>query len=124
MRLAYIITENLEPILAEWEAFALALLAPGQQMTSLALRDHATEILKAIAEDIESDQSDLEQLYKSKSFAPIAPQDWSAAMTHGACVISPASTCASSRPNSRAAGQRAAPVAARGARRRDLALPA
>ena len=84
MRLAQFITENMEPILAEWEAFALSLLAPGQHMTSLALRDHATEILKAIAEDIESDQSDLEQAYKSKGFAPIAPATRSAAMTHGA----------------------------------------
>src|SRR6185436_7629911 len=78
------ITENLEPILVEWEAFAASLLAPGEKMTSLALRDHATQILRAIAEDIETDQTDLEQSYKSKGFAPIAPATRSAAMTHGA----------------------------------------
>ena len=84
MRLSQFITENLEPILAEWEAFAASLLASGEQMTSLALRDHASQILKAIAEDIETDQSDLEQAYKSKGFAPIAAATRSAAMTHGA----------------------------------------
>jgi len=84
MRLAQFITDNLEPILAEWEAFASSLLSPGQHMTSLALRDHASQILRAIAEDIETDQSDLEQAYKSKGFAPIAPATRSAAMTHGA----------------------------------------
>ena len=48
MRLAQFITENLEVLLVEWEAFALSLLGPGQAMTSLALRDHATQILLAI----------------------------------------------------------------------------
>src|SRR4029079_17907142 len=72
MRLSAFITSNLEEILVEWEAFAASLLAPGQVMTSLALRDHATQILLAIAEDIESKQTDLEQAYKSKGFVPIA----------------------------------------------------
>ena len=84
MRLAKFITGNLEEILVEWEAFAASLLAPDQVMTSLALRDHASQILLAIAEDIESSQTDLEQAYKSKGFAPIAEAARTAAMTHGA----------------------------------------
>jgi hypothetical protein len=84
MRLARFITENLEAILVEWEAFATTLLAPGQAMTSLALRDHAGEILLAIASDIESSQTDLEQAYKSKGFVQIAEAARTAAMTHGA----------------------------------------
>ncbi len=84
MRLARFITENLEEILAEWEAFAASLLAPGQVMTSLALRDHASQILLAVAADIESSQTDLEQAYKSKGFATIAEATRTAAMTHGA----------------------------------------
>ncbi len=84
MRLAQFITENLEEILGEWEAFASSLLDDGQVMTSLALRDHASQILHAIAEDIESDQSDLEQAYKSKGFVRIAEATRTAAMTHGA----------------------------------------
>ena len=84
MRLSQFIIEHLEEIMVEWEAFAASLLAPDEKMTSLALRDHGAEILQAIAEDIESDQSDLEQAYKSKGFAPIAVAARSAAMTHGA----------------------------------------
>jgi signal transduction histidine kinase len=84
MKLAAFITDNLEELLVEWEAFARSLLTPGQAMTSLALRDHATQILKAIAQDIESNQTDLEQAYKSKGFVPIAPATRTAAMTHGA----------------------------------------
>jgi len=84
MRLSQFITEHLEEILAEWEAFAMSLNATGQPMTPLALRDHASQILRAIAEDIESNQTDLEQTYKSKGFAPIAEATRTAAMTHGA----------------------------------------
>ncbi|HEX9397345.1 MAG TPA: sensor histidine kinase [Burkholderiales bacterium] len=84
MRLAQFITENLEEILIEWEAFATSLLAPGQTMTSLALRDHATQILQAIAQDIEEGQTDLEQAYKSKGYVRIAESTRTAAMTHGA----------------------------------------
>src|SRR3954464_10864419 len=84
MRLAQFITDNLGQVLAEWEAFAVSLLNPGQQMTSLALRDHAKQMLQAIAEDIESNQTDLEQAYKSKGFVPIADATRTAAMTHGA----------------------------------------
>src|SRR5687768_7298237 len=84
MRLARFLTENTEEILVEWEAFAASLLSLGQAMTPLALRDHASEILRAIALDIESSQTDLEQAYKSKGFAQIAEATRTAAMTHGA----------------------------------------
>jgi len=84
MKLSAFIRENLEEILAEWEAFAETILAPGQVMSSLALRDHASEILLAIASDIDSEQSDLEQSYKSKGFVQIAEATRTAAMTHGA----------------------------------------
>src|SRR4029077_17391753 len=60
------------------------LLPSGEVMTSLALRDHATQILRAIAEDIASNQTQLEQAYKSKGFVPIAAGIQTAAMTHGA----------------------------------------
>lgn len=83
MRLAQFITQNLEEILTEWEAFAASLLGPGQVMTSLALRDHATQILQAIALDIEVDQTELEQAYKSKGFVRITEAARTAAMTHG-----------------------------------------
>lgn len=84
MKLAQFITENLEEILVEWEAFAASLLTGGQTMSSLALRDHASQILLAVAEDIESNQSDMEQSYKSKGYVVIAEATRTAAMTHGA----------------------------------------
>jgi signal transduction histidine kinase len=84
MRLASFITENLEEILVEWEAFAASLLVGNQVMTSLALRDHASQILLAIAADIETSQTDIEQAYKSKGFVKIAEATRTAAMTHGA----------------------------------------
>ena len=84
MRLATFITEHLEEILAEWETFAASLLGKGEVMSSLALRDHASQILRAIAQDIESSQTDLEQAYKSKGFAQIAEATRTAAQTHGA----------------------------------------
>jgi signal transduction histidine kinase len=83
MRLSRFLTENLEEIIVEWEAFA-ASLSQEQVMTPLALRDHASEILRAIALDIESGQTDLEQAYKSKGHVQIAEATRTAAMTHGA----------------------------------------
>jgi signal transduction histidine kinase len=83
MTLAQFITENLEEILVEWEAFAASLLAPGEVMTALALRDHAKQILQAITLDIEAGQTELEQAYKSKGYVRIAEATRTAAMTHG-----------------------------------------
>lgn len=65
MRLAKFILANVEPILVDWEAFAVT-LAPGANMTKLALRDHAQSILLASARDMEVDQSLAEQAGKSK----------------------------------------------------------
>ncbi len=84
MRLAQFITEDIEVILVEWEAFAQSLSIAGQKMTSLALRDHAKQILQAIAQDIEESQSDLAQAYKSKGYVDIAEATSTAAQTHGA----------------------------------------
>ena len=51
MRLADFILRNMEPILGEWEEFAGTLLPATAGMTSLALRDHAKQILEAVAKD-------------------------------------------------------------------------
>jgi hypothetical protein len=59
----------MKEILAEWESFAGAIL-PAADLDKLALRDHAPEILKAIALDMETTQTDLEQAEKSKGLAP------------------------------------------------------
>src|SRR5829696_3278434 len=68
MRLADFILSNVEPILVEWEAFARGIGA-GATMDSLALRDHAEQILRATAQDMRSSQSATEQTAKSRGFA-------------------------------------------------------
>ena len=80
MRLSEFILSNMNEILAEWESFAGAIL-PAADFDKLALRDHAPEILKAIALDMETTQTDLEQAEKSKGLAPIKDPE-SAAETH------------------------------------------
>jgi signal transduction histidine kinase len=65
MRLAEFILGNVEPILANWEAFARS-LGPGVKMSKLALRDDAEAILLATARDMQIDQSLEQQASKSK----------------------------------------------------------
>ncbi len=65
MRLGEFILANVNAILCEWEAFARS-TTPGQNMTDLALRDHAPEILRATVRDMQSLQSKSEQSAKSR----------------------------------------------------------
>ena len=83
MNLADFIDRNAPAIIAQWESFASSLLPAADGMTTAALRDHASEILRAIAEDLRSPQSAADQLAKSKGHAPVvkgAPD--TAAQTH------------------------------------------
>ncbi len=84
MRLDRFIHEHMEEILAEWEGFAETLLPAAGGMTGLALRDHARQILQAIALDIETAQNPEEQLQKSQGQAPEEGDGGSAASIHGA----------------------------------------
>ena len=70
MRLADFILRDAEAILVQWEAFASAQLPAAASMKSLALREHAQQILEAVAKDIRSPQSDDEQVEKSRGRAP------------------------------------------------------
>lgn len=65
-RLPAFITENVEPIVGEWEIFARTLVPSSTGMTSLALRDHIHQILEFIVHDISSPQTPKEQTLKSK----------------------------------------------------------
>lgn len=65
VRLPDFILENLEPILAEWEVFARSIW-PGAAADPLTLRDHAIQILRAIARDMQSAQTTIQQSDKSK----------------------------------------------------------
>jgi signal transduction histidine kinase len=66
MNLSDFIRQNHGAIVREWEAFAATLLPAAGEMTDLALRDHAEEILTAIVADLESPQNATEQAQKSK----------------------------------------------------------
>ena len=63
--LSRFIRDNAEPILAEWETFARS-LPGGEAMNVAALRDHAKEMLSAIAADLERPQSDRAQDEKAR----------------------------------------------------------
>ena len=66
MSLDTFITRNMDAILKEWESFARTLLPSAATMDTLALRDHAKQILEEIARDIVVPQSEGEQRSKSK----------------------------------------------------------
>jgi signal transduction histidine kinase len=70
MRLADFILRNMEAIVAQWEAFAGTLLPAAAYMKPPALRDHAQQILEAIAKDLSAAQTREAQLEKSKGHAP------------------------------------------------------
>ena len=61
MRLADFILEHLGTIIDEWEAFAATRLPAAQRMTPLALRDHAEQILRAVAKDLAEPQTCTDQ---------------------------------------------------------------
>jgi signal transduction histidine kinase len=65
MRLAAFIRKNSKPIIAEWENFARTLVPAAEGMSSLALRNHIKHILAFIADDIDSAQTESEQINKS-----------------------------------------------------------
>ena len=83
MRLADFIRHNTQAIVTEWEAFAATLLPAAADMSSLALRDHAQQILEAVAKDLVTQQSRDEQSEKSKGRAlALAGAPETAAQTH------------------------------------------
>jgi signal transduction histidine kinase len=83
VKLADFILSDMEAILAAWENFAVTLLPAAQDMNSLELRDHAQQILEAVAADIRTVQSADQQSAKSRGLAPV-PLDAheTAAQTH------------------------------------------
>lgn len=79
MPISTFIRANLPRIVSEWEAFAATLVPQGSTPTPLALRDHIKEILAFVANDIETKQSEAEQVEKShgekpRSAAPTAAE--------------------------------------------------
>ncbi|MBT2294756.1 sensor histidine kinase [Pseudomonas fluorescens] len=81
MRLADFILDNIEPILQAWEDFAKTITPASHGMDSLALRDHAEQMLRTIAADLRTSQTVKEQIAKSQGDAPPAEAE-TAAETH------------------------------------------
>ncbi|WP_426234670.1 ATP-binding protein [Pseudomonas sp. TWP3-2] len=73
MRLSDFITDNIEPILQDWEDFARTIDTPGAPLGTNALRDHAEQMLQAIVVDLRTKQTAQEQLAKSHGNAPASP---------------------------------------------------
>jgi signal transduction histidine kinase len=84
MRLAEFLRAHREPILAEWEKFARACVPAGGTMDVEALRDHAAQMLAAIADDLDTPQTPRDQAEKSKGGAVVEAAKYSAAGEHGA----------------------------------------
>lgn len=74
IRLGDFILKNMESILKQWEEFANTITPPALTMDSASLRDHAELMLKTIALDLTTKQSDRERAEKSKNRAPINPK--------------------------------------------------
>jgi signal transduction histidine kinase len=83
MRLADFIRQNIPAILKGWEAFAATQMPAAASMDTLALRDHAAQILEAVAKDLSTLQSRRQQTAKSlgQAHALLGAPD-TAAQTH------------------------------------------
>jgi signal transduction histidine kinase len=81
MKLSEFIKKHLEDIIKEWESFAKTLLPAADGMSQMELRDHVKQILTAVTQDIETQQSPEQEKEKSKGNAP--SDENSAASSHG-----------------------------------------
>jgi signal transduction histidine kinase len=82
MRLADFILRDMEAIVAQWEAFA-ATLPAAAHLEASALRDHAPQILTAVAQDLTTAQTREAQRKKSMGQAPkLIDAPATAAQTH------------------------------------------
>lgn len=82
MKLSEFIVSEMPHILAEWETYAQTMRPAADAMSMVALRDHAEEMLRAVAVDIEEWQSPKEAIAKSKGLDD--DDGASAAALHGA----------------------------------------
>ena len=83
MSFSVFIRDNLEAITDEWEAFARTLLPTADTMSTLALRDHSRQILLAVADDMETRETEGERSTKAKGMAPPQHEADTAATEHG-----------------------------------------
>lgn len=88
MRLSQFILTNIELVLQEWEDFARSIQPEHQDMDAMELRDHAEEMLRAIAADLASPQSEQQRDLKAIGKGPRS------------CEVTPAEIHAETRLNS------------------------
>ena len=84
MRFSVFIEENLDAIVAEWQAFARTLRPAAKTMSDLALRDHSRGILLAIVKDMETSQTEDERASKSRQTVLAPSASATIAAAHGA----------------------------------------
>ena len=84
MRLSQFIRDNREAILVEWEAFARTCAPASTRMDIAELRDHASEMLTAIALDLDTPQTAADEIEKSTGIAADVDALPTAAEEHGA----------------------------------------
>lgn len=77
MKLSTFIASNLEVILVEWEDFAGS-LAPLEDATKVELRDHAAAVLRVVARDLDTPQTEHESIAKSQGKAISSDTDTAA----------------------------------------------
>ncbi|WP_123070357.1 sensor histidine kinase [Massilia aurea] len=80
-RLSEFIHSDMERILQTWEDFARTIEPPALTMDDVELRDHARQMLQAIADDLATTQSDAERTAKSQGLGKRERAD-TAAETH------------------------------------------
>jgi signal transduction histidine kinase len=81
--MASFLIDHLDEIVDEWETFAGTLSPAADVMDPVELRDHARQMLEAIARDLQTTQSDTQQAQKGKGLAPAAPGPPTPAAMHG-----------------------------------------
>ena len=83
MKLSKFIVSHMDDILSEWEEFARSLHPDTVSISSEELRDHGKQILQAIAADIETNETQVEQTKKSKGEGSGVTGGSNAAASHG-----------------------------------------
>jgi signal transduction histidine kinase len=84
LKLSIFIRDNVDRIVDEWETFARTLQPSWGAMSKEELRDHSREMLMAVANDMETGETEGERKAKSKGMASAAEAPESAASVHGA----------------------------------------
>ncbi|MDP3560169.1 MAG: diguanylate cyclase [Legionellaceae bacterium] len=87
MKLSTFIVDNIEPILQEWENFAITIFPENQKINIKELRDHAKQMLMRIVTDMDKPQSKLEQTKKSKGLSLRYDKDATPAEEHGSARL-------------------------------------